>query len=118
LQAAFEAANKSVESSLATIREKLERLDRTLVEAAQTAGSKMRYQLDRLYTQAARAESQKGEVLGRHAESLSQSLFPDRGLQERQVGGMSFLARYGLDFLHQLHETMQTDCHDHQVLEL
>ena len=118
LQAAFDVANKSLESNLATIREKLEKLDRTLVEAAQTASSKMRYQLDRLYTQAARAELQKGEVVGRHAETLAQALFPGKGLQERAIGGAYFLARYGLDFLRQLHDTIQLDCHDHQILEL
>jgi bacillithiol biosynthesis cysteine-adding enzyme BshC len=118
LQAAFDVANKSLESNLATIREKLEKLDRTLVEAAQTASSKMRYQLDRLYTQAARAELQKGEVVGRHAETLTQALFPGKGLQERGIGGAYFLARYGLNLLHQLHHTIQLDCHDHQILEL
>jgi bacillithiol biosynthesis cysteine-adding enzyme BshC len=118
LQAAFDNANKSLDSNLATIREKLEKLDRTLVEAAQTASSKMRYQLDRLYTQAARAELQKGEVVGRHAETLTQSLFPDKGLQERGIGGAYFLARYGLDLLHQLHDAIQPDCHDHRILEL
>jgi bacillithiol synthase len=118
LQAAFDVANKSLESHLTTIREKLEKLDRTLVEAAQTASSKMRYQLDRLYTQAARAELQKGEVVGRHVETLTQALFPGKGLQERGIGGLYFLARYGLDFLRQLHDTIQLDCHDHQILEL
>ncbi len=78
----------------------------------------MRYQLDRLYTQAARAELQKGEVVGRHAETLAQALFPGKGLQERAIGGAYFLARYGLDFLRQLHDTIQLDCHDHQILEL
>ncbi len=118
LQAAFDAADKSLENNLATIREKLEKLDRTLVEAAQTASSKMRYQLDRLYTQAARAELQKGEVVSRHAETLTQALFPGKGLQERAIGGAYFLARYGFDFLHQLHDAIQLDCHDHQILEL
>ncbi|MGA9978487.1 MAG: bacillithiol biosynthesis cysteine-adding enzyme BshC [Candidatus Sulfotelmatobacter sp.] len=118
LQAAFDVANKSLESNLSTIREKLGKLDRTLVEAAQTASSKMRYQLDRLYTQAARAELQKGEVVSRHAETLTQALFPAKGLQERGIGGAYFLARYRLDLLHQLHDAIQLDCHDHQILEL
>jgi bacillithiol biosynthesis cysteine-adding enzyme BshC len=118
LQAAFDVANKSLETNLTAISQKLEKLDRTLVEAAQTAISKMRYQLDRLHTQAARAESQKGEVVGRHAEALSQAIFPGKGLQERGIGGAYFLARYGLDLLHQLHDAIQPDCHDHQVLEL
>ena len=118
LQAAFDAANKSLEANLATIREKLAKLDRTLVDAAQTATSKMHYQLERLYTQAARAESQKGELVGRHAETLSQALYPNKALQERSIAGIYFVARYGPDFLRQIHDAIQTDCHDHQIVEL
>jgi bacillithiol synthase len=118
LQAAFDTANKSLQSNLATIREKLEKLDRTLVDAAQTAESKMQHQLEKLHTQAARAEAQKGELVGRHVSTLSEALYPGKGLQERGIGGIYFLARYGLDLLHQLHDAIQPDCHDHQVLEL
>jgi bacillithiol biosynthesis cysteine-adding enzyme BshC len=118
LQAAFEAAKKSLDANFAAIKEKLTRLDRTLVDAADTAGSKMQYQLERLYTQAARAEAQKSELVSRHAELLSQALYPDKGLQERGIGSLYFLARYGRDLLHQLHDAIQPDCHDHQILEL
>jgi uncharacterized protein YllA (UPF0747 family) len=78
----------------------------------------MQYQLERLYTQAARAEAQKSELVSRHAELLSQALYPDKGLQERGIGSLYFLARYGRDLLHQLHDAIQPDCHDHQILEL
>ena len=118
LQAAFDTAKQSLETNLAAIQAKLAKLDRTLVDAAQTASSKMQYQLERLYTQAARAESQKGEVVARHAETLTQALYPDKGLQERAIAGMYFVARYGLEFMGQIHDAIQTDCHDHQILEL
>jgi hypothetical protein len=78
----------------------------------------MQHQLEKLYAQAARAEAQKGEVVSRHAELLSDALYPDKGLQERGVGGLYFLARYGGDLLDQLYETIHPDCHDHQVIEL
>jgi bacillithiol synthase len=118
LQAAVEAARKSLDSHLSNIKEKLVKLDRTLVDAAETACSKIEHQLERLQTQAARAEAQKSELVTRHAETLSQALYPDKGLQERGVGGIYFLARYGLEFLHQLHDSIQSDCHDHQILEV
>jgi bacillithiol biosynthesis cysteine-adding enzyme BshC len=118
LQAAFEAARKSMDSHLLEIKEKLVTLDRTLVDAADTARSKVEYQLERLQSQAARAEAQKGELVTRHAENLSQALYPDKGLQERSVGGVYFLARYGREFLQQLYDAIQTDCHDHQIVEL
>lgn len=118
LQAAFDAAKLSMENNLIAIREKLAKLDPTLVDAAQTATSKMQHQLERLYTQATRAELRQGELIGRHAETISRALYPDKGLQERAIGGMYFLARYGLELLGQIHSTIQTDCHDHQIVEL
>jgi bacillithiol synthase len=93
-------------------------VDRTLVDAAETAVSKMHHQLERLYAQAARAELQKGELVSRHAETLSHMLYPEKGLQERGIGGIYFLARYGRELLPQIYEAIQPDCHDHQILEL
>lgn len=118
LQAAFDTARKSLDSNLSVIKEKLSALDRTLLDAAETSGSKMQHQLEKLHTQAARAEALKGELVSRHAETLSQSLYPDKGLQERAVGGIYFVARYGRDLLRQLYEGMHSDCHDHQIVEL
>ena len=118
LQAAFETAKSSFDENFSAVKDKLEKLDRTLVDAAETARSKMQHQLEKLYAQAARAEAQKGELVTRHAETLSQALYPDKGLQERTVGGIYFLARYGSDFLHQLYDTISSNCPDHQIVEL
>jgi bacillithiol biosynthesis cysteine-adding enzyme BshC len=118
LQAAFEAANQSLDKSLAAIRYALEKLDPTLAEAAQNAGAKMRHQLEALHTKAGRAELRQSELIGRHAETLSEALYPDKGLQERGIAGVHFIARYGADFLQQIYESIHTDCHDHQILEV
>lgn len=118
LQAAFDAARESFDANFGAVKDKLEKLDRTLVEAAETSRSKMQHQLEKLYAQAARAEAQKGELVTRHAAHLCASLYPDKGLQERAIGGIYFLARYGKEFLHELYGVMHTDCHDHQILEL
>src|SRR6516164_1548170 len=91
LQAAFDTAKQSFEKNFSAVKEKLEKLDKTLVDAAETSRSKMQHQLEKLYAQAARAEAQKGEVVSRHAELLSDALYPDKGLQERGVGGLYFL---------------------------
>lgn len=118
LQAAFDTARSSFDDNFSALKDKLEKLDRTLVDAAETARSKMQHQLEKLYAQAARAEAQKGELVTRHAETLSQALYPEKGLQERTIGGIYFLARYGADFLHQLYDTINSNCPDHQIVEL
>jgi bacillithiol biosynthesis cysteine-adding enzyme BshC len=118
LQAAFERANKSVEESFAGLKDALAKLDPTLVEASQTGASKVKYQLDRLRERAMAAELRRSEVVSRHAEALSEALYPKNALQERGVAGVYFLARHGVELLRSLHETLRTDCHDHQIVEL
>lgn len=118
LQAAFDGAQAALQSSLSEIQDSLSRLDVTLVDAAQRAGSKMQHQLEHLRSSAARAELRQSELLARHAEQLSNALYPNKSLQEREVAGIYLVARYGKDLLHQLYEFVHTDCHDHQVVEL
>ena len=118
LQAAFERANQSVEESFSALKEALAKLDPTLVEASQTGASKVHYQLDRLRERAMAAELRRSEVVRRHAEVLSQMLYPENALQERGVAGIYFVARHGTELLRRLHETMRTDCQDHQILDL
>ena len=118
LKKAFDAAQDSFDSNFSTLKGKLEKLDRTLVDAAETSRSKMQHQLEKLYAQAGRAEAQKTELVARHAELLSEMLYPEKGLQERGIGGAYFLARYGGELLGEIHGAIHSDCHDHQVLEI
>ncbi len=118
LQSAFDQAEVSLEKSLAAIREGLARLDSTLVDSATNAASKMQHQLTQLRSRAARAELRQTEVLGRHADLLSNSLYPDKVLQEREIAGIYFVARHGAEFLRGLYDTIHTDCLDHQVISL
>lgn len=118
VQTAFDNAGTNLEKSLAAIRESLARLDKTLVDAANNAGSKMQHQLEQLRSRAARAELRHSDVLARHAEFLSHTLYPNKTLQEREIGGIYFVARHGLDLLRQLYDTIHTECLDHQVIVL
>jgi len=116
LQTAFDGARTSLDKSFGPIRELLERLDKTLVDAANNAAAKMHHQLEGLQTRAARAEVRQSEVLERHARLLSQALYPGKTLQEREIAGIYFVARYGPDFLRQLHDVVSTDCLNHCVV--
>ncbi len=118
LQAAFDRANKSVEESFAGLQGALSKLDPTLVEASQTGASKVHYQLDRLRERAMAAELRRSEVVSRHAEGLSQALYPENALQERGVAGAYFVARHGTELLKSIYDAMRIDCLDHQILEL
>ena len=118
LQSAFARANKSVEDSFLNLQEVLAGLDPTLVEASKTGSSKVRYQLDRLLERAMAAELRRSEVVGRHAEALSNALYPEDALQERGIAGAYYVARHGLGILNDIYESIRPDCLDHQILEL
>jgi len=118
LQKVFATAQTSLDESLAAIEQSLGRLDKTLVEAGQRSGSKMKHQLEELRARAARSAVLRNDLISRHAEQLSEALYPNKVLQEREVGGAYFLSRYGKDLLNDLYSTMHTDCHDHQVITL
>ena len=118
LQAAFDQADLSLNKSLAAVQQSLEHLDKTLVDAANNAASKMHHQLDQLRSRAARAELRQSEILNRHAELLSNALYPNKVLQEREIAGLHFVARHGTELLHSLFESIHTDCLDHQIISL
>ncbi|MGB7147642.1 MAG: bacillithiol biosynthesis cysteine-adding enzyme BshC, partial [Terriglobales bacterium] len=118
LQARFEAAYASVERSMTALRESIAKLDSTLIDTAESARSSMAHQIDRLRARVARAEELRNEVITRHAEVLTNALFPHKSLQEREVAGVSFVARYGPDLLANLYQLIRPDCHDHQVIEV
>lgn len=118
LQSSFEQAQVAVERSMVAVREALEQLDKTLVDSAKNAETKMLHQLSALRSRAARAELRQSEVAERHSRQLSTSLYPDKTLQERQLAGAYFLARHGTQLLHSLLDVINPACVDHQLVTL
>jgi uncharacterized protein YllA (UPF0747 family) len=107
-----------VEQSMAALRESIGKLDSTLIDTAESTRSSVSHQIDRLRARVARAEQQRNEVITRHADALSHALFPNKVLQEREVAGVSFVARYGTELLANLYQHVHPDCHDHQVIDV
>ena len=116
LQARFSEAYAGVERTMSVLRDSIGKLDPTLIRAADRTRTSMWYRINRLHRQAARAELFRNEVIARHADALSTALFPHKMLQEREVAGLSFVARYGPALLKSLYDAMHTDCHDHQII--
>jgi len=114
----FDLAAEHVEKALALIQGPLEKLDKTLIDAAENAGSKIRYQLQGIRDKAARAEARKNTEVLRHADELITALYPNKELQEREIGGAYFLLKYGKSVLDQVKAAVRTGCGDHQVIRI
>ena len=114
----FDAAAEHLEQALSVIQAPLEKLDRTLVDAAENCGAKMRYQLQTMRDKAARAEARKNSEVMRHADELVTALYPNKALQEREVGAAYFLLKYGMGVVEQIRSTAQIGCGEHQMIRL
>jgi bacillithiol synthase len=114
----FDLAAEHVEKALALIQGPLEKLDKTLIDAAENAGSKMRYQLQGIRDKAARAEARKNTEVLRHADELIAALYPGKELQEREIGAAYFLLKYGKSILDQIKAEVRTGCGEHQVIRI
>jgi bacillithiol synthase len=55
----------------------------------------MRYQMNRLRRLAANYQLHKETSIQKHVDALYRNLFPEQHPQERALGGISYLARYG-----------------------
>ena len=96
------AAGTALDSELEALIEWTRSLDAGLARSAQTAASKMRYQMNRLRTLAANFQLQRETSLGRHADAISQALYPGGALQERLHGAAFYFARYGFELAEEL----------------
>ena len=114
LAATGNALNDELDSLLAWT----ESLDPSLGRAAHVSASKMRYQMNRLRRLAANYQLQREASIRRHVDTLCFNLFPDRHPQERTIGGVAYLARYGTPLLATLVEQATPDCTGHKAIRL
>jgi bacillithiol biosynthesis cysteine-adding enzyme BshC len=112
------SAGTALEAELAPLVEWMTRLDAGLGRSAETAASKMRYQMNRMRRLAANFQLQREASLGRHAEAISQALYPGGVLQERLHGAAFYLARYGFALVEEICAQAENTCPGHTVMWL
>jgi bacillithiol biosynthesis cysteine-adding enzyme BshC len=114
----FEADEKALRRILKGYRKPLERLDRTLLAALESAERKMQYQFLKLKEKAGRAENFRSGVLARHERQLCESLYPHHALQERTLCALPWLAAQGSKLLDDLARHTELIPHRHLILHL
>jgi hypothetical protein len=110
------AVGNAMDAELTALTEYMTAMSSDLGRAAGVSASKMRYQMNRLRRMAANFELQKEASLKKHATAIMLSLYPDGHLQERLLGGIWFLARYGDALPGLLIEHAAQECPGHRVL--
>jgi bacillithiol biosynthesis cysteine-adding enzyme BshC len=118
LKRKLSAAGNALDTELDALTEYMEAMSPELGRAAGVSANKMRYQMNRLRTMAAGFEVQREASLQKHATALMLNLFPEGQLQERVLGGIWFMARYGEGLPELLVENAAQECPGHRVLFL
>ena len=112
------AVGNAMDAELTALTDYLGAMDESLGRSAAVSANKMRYQMARLRRMAANFELQKEASLGRHAEAIMLHLFPHQHPQERVVGGVWFLARFGEGLIARLVSEAALMCLGHAVVRL
>jgi bacillithiol biosynthesis cysteine-adding enzyme BshC len=112
------AAGNALDTELNTLVEWMQSQDKGLGQSFETAAGKINYQMNRLRTLAANFQLQKEASLTRHADTISQALFPDEVLQERVHGAASYFARHGLELAETLVTQAASSCQGHTAITL
>jgi bacillithiol biosynthesis cysteine-adding enzyme BshC len=112
------AAGNGLDRELTPLLEWMRTLDSGLGRSAETAASKMRYQMNRLRRLAANFQLQKEESLRRHADAILRALYPGGVLQERVHGAAYYFARYGFELAERLTAQAMDSCAGHTAMWL
>jgi bacillithiol biosynthesis cysteine-adding enzyme BshC len=114
----LESAGTALEAELTPLVDWMRALDAGLGQSAETAAGKIRYQMGRLRSLAANFELQREASITRHAEAISQALYPGGGLQERLHGAAYYFARHGFELAEEITAQAANPCPGHTVLWL
>ncbi len=112
------ATGNALDSELEALVAWTQTLDAGLGRSAEVAASKMRYQMNRLRRLTANYQLQHEGSIRRHVDTLFFNLFPDRHPQERTIGGIAYLSRYGSSLVDTLVEQATQECPGHKAIYL
>ena len=111
-------AGNALDLELTTLLDWMRTLDPDLGRSGETAARKMRYQMNRLRRLAANFQLQREASLGRHAQAISQAIYPQGMLQERLHGAAYYFARYGFELSEMLTAQAADPCPGHKIISL
>ncbi len=118
VEAAFERARAALGGEMTAVEETLAALDPTLRAAANAARGRALHQVEALHEKATRALKKRDQARAERLRRSRDALFPGGSFQERGLGLLGPLARYGPALVEEIRERMDPWARGHQVLYL
>jgi bacillithiol synthase len=107
-----------LERDLTDLKPDLQAIEPPLVQALETARSKMLHNIRRLKSQLVRLEGTGNPSIATSIDRMLNSCYPNSSLQERELGVFHFLARHGFSLLDEIWSVVETGNFEHHVLRL
>jgi bacillithiol synthase len=91
----FERSRKALDKMLTQLGKQIVKVDPTLKGSVDRSWTRIEFHLEKLRRKTGRAQDRKVQLLSGHEQYLESLLHPHKGLQERDLCLLPFLARWG-----------------------
>lgn len=116
VETALREAEQAVRERMATLIDAMPAIDPTLAGAAKTTLSKMEHDLRALHGKMIQAAKRRDETLRRQFIRAQGQIFPSGHAQERTLGSVYFLNRYGPALIDRLFAELPLDLGHHWII--
>jgi bacillithiol biosynthesis cysteine-adding enzyme BshC len=118
VEAAFARTREALEREMAEVEEALASLDPTLRGAADSARGRALHQIESLHEKSVRALKKRDQSRADRLRRTRDALLPGGSFQERGLGLLGLLARYGTAVIGEIAERVDLWAKGHQVIQL
>jgi bacillithiol biosynthesis cysteine-adding enzyme BshC len=98
----FDENLRHMEKSVQKLHKVIAKVDPTIQGTIARAGKRIHYQIEKLRHKAGQALDRHEKLIAQHERFLENLLYPQKGLQSRDLCFLPFLARWGSGALHEL----------------
>ena len=118
VEASLDEALRTIEQRMERLAKEVVQIDPTLEGAARSTLSRMQDELKKLHGKIIQAAKRKNETLRRQYHHAKAQAFPGGHPEERQVGCVYFLNKYGPTLVDRLVDELPTDMGVHWVVTI
>ena len=114
----FDETEHLFEAQLDKLQAALQKVDPSLAAALKGGKANILSHIHRLRATYVKNVSQRDEATHHQIERAFAVLYPNKGLQEREINVAYFLARYGYELLDRIYDEVELEEQGHQLLHL
>ncbi len=118
VEASLQDAARAVEERVGRLAQEVAQVDPTLEGAARSTLSRMQDDLKKLHGKVIQAAKRKDDTLRRQYHHAQTQAFPGGHPQEREVGFVTFLNKYGPTLVDRLSEALPIEMGTHWVIQV